>query len=140
MSWFSHYHGREELATEPGTTAGTNRLLDNGDLNRRVLAKFVGARETSRTGTDYDDIGICMADHVHHVPAGHLPRHDRLPDGLEFKGAEIVRRRRRSGDGETGGRSRFRFQVKRKSGINGCAMKTGVEKRMLLRLGGGERK
>ena len=50
MSWFPHYHGREKLSTEPGTTSGANRLLDNSYLYGGVLAKLLGTREPGGAG------------------------------------------------------------------------------------------
>ena len=84
------YHGREELTTEPSATTRANRLFNDGDIHGRVLAELVGTRQPRGTRTHDDNVGVGVGDHVGHVPAGHLARHDGLPDGLELEGLKIV--------------------------------------------------
>jgi hypothetical protein len=43
-------HGREELTTQPGTTAGGDTLLDDCDLDVWVLAQFPCAAQTLQVG------------------------------------------------------------------------------------------
>lgn len=39
-------HGREELTAQPGTSSGGDALLNDGDLDIRVLAQFPGAAQS----------------------------------------------------------------------------------------------
>jgi len=79
-------HGGEELATKPRPTAGADGLFDDGNIDGRVLAELVGTGKSSRSSTNDDNIGVCMRDHIGHVAARHLTRHNRLLDGLEPEG------------------------------------------------------
>lgn len=81
------------MAAEPGAAAGADGLLDYGDIDGGVFGELVGARETRGACADDDDVGVGVGDHVGHVPAGHLARHDRLPNRLEPERAEVVGRR-----------------------------------------------
>jgi hypothetical protein len=96
------YHSREELAAEPCTTTGADRLLDDGDLHGRVLAELVGTREPRGSRAHHHDVGVGVRDHVHHVPPGHLAGHDGLLDGIERERFQIVRRRGSAGHGDRG--------------------------------------
>ena len=90
MSRLPHHHGGEELPPEPRAAAGTDRLLDYGYTDGGILAELVGAGEASGAGADDDDVGVGVGDHVHHVTASHLARHDGLLDGFELEALEIV--------------------------------------------------
>ena len=71
-------------------------LIKNYYLYGWILAELVGAGEAGGSGSDDDNVGVGVRDHVRHVPPRHLARHDRLLDRLELERSEIVRRRRRS--------------------------------------------
>ena len=90
MCWLADHHGGEELAPEPGAAAGADGLLNDRHLYGGVLAELVGAGQPSRAGADDNDVSVRVGDHVHHVPAGHLARDDRLLDGFELERPEVV--------------------------------------------------
>jgi len=96
-------HGGEELATEPRATARADRLFDNGNINIRILAEFVRTGKSGGSSPDDDDISVSMRDHVGHVAARHLTRHNRLLDRLEPEGGQVVGWR-----GSSGGQRRAR--------------------------------
>lgn len=98
MGGLADHHGGEELAAEPGATAGADGLFDDGDADGGVLGELVGAGEAGGSGADDDDVGVGVGDHIGHVSAGHFARNDGFLDGIEAEGAEVVG----GGDGEVG--------------------------------------
>lgn len=49
-------HRREELASQPGSTAGRDTLFDNGDLDIGVLAQFPRAAQALVINTNIDTV------------------------------------------------------------------------------------
>lgn len=81
------------MAAEPGAAAGADGLLNNGDVDGGIFGELVGARETRGARANDDDVGVGVGDHVDHVPAGHLARHNRLSNRIEPERSEVVGRR-----------------------------------------------
>eukprot|EP01018_Ginkgo_biloba_P021850 Gb_40595 [translate_table: standard] len=90
MGRLSDHHGREQLPTEPRTSARAHRLLNNGHLYIGVLAELVGAGKSCATRTHHHHIGVCMSYHVCHVASGHLPCYYRLLNGFELEALQII--------------------------------------------------
>ena len=87
----AHHHGAEELSAEPGTSAGGDTGLDDGDLEVRAqLAQGVGTAEAAGAGADDDDVRLGVRVEVGKVAAGHGARDGALADGGEAEGVPVV--------------------------------------------------
>jgi len=84
ISRLAHDHGREELATEPSTTTRADTGFDDGNLQVRAsLGQAVCGGETTRAGTDDDNVGLGILVQVGEVTTGHGSADLRLTDGTE---------------------------------------------------------
>lgn len=92
MGWFTHDHGRKELATEPCAASWADGLFNDGHVDVGVLGELIGAGKASGTGSNNDYVGISVGDHISHVPAGHFTGDNGFFDGAEFEVVEVIGR------------------------------------------------
>src|SRR5882672_8180529 len=72
ISWLTHNHGAEELTTKPGPASWRYRSLDDCNLEIGTsLAEHVGSAESTRTGTNDDNVGLGVRVKVVEVATGH---------------------------------------------------------------------
>ncbi|KAH0237918.1 Thi4-domain-containing protein, partial [Aureobasidium melanogenum] len=91
ISRLAHDHGREELATEPGTTTRADTGLDDGNLEVRTsLGQAVCGRETARASANDDNVRLGILVQVGEVAAGHGSADLRLTDGAEGEGLPVT--------------------------------------------------
>lgn len=91
ISRLAHHHGGEELASQPGSAAGGDSRLDDGDLQVRAqLAERVGGAEAARAGADDDDVRLGVRVEIGKVTAGHGTRDLALADGREGEGVPVA--------------------------------------------------
>ena len=91
LSRLTHDHGAEELTTEPGTATGSHARLNDGNLEIGALGRQrEGGRETTRAGTDNDNVRLGIGVEVGKVAAGHGTRDLRLANGGKGEAVPVV--------------------------------------------------
>lgn len=91
VSRLAHDHGRKQLATEPGATAGRDTCFQDGDFEVGTKrAQDIGAGEAGGACTDDGDVGLGVGVKVGEVAPGHGAGDGRLADGGEGEGVPVV--------------------------------------------------
>lgn len=86
VSRFAQDHGREELATQPASSARRHRSLNDGDLEIwSRLSEGIGRRQAARARANNDHIGFGISVQVLEVARRHGARDLRLANGGELE-------------------------------------------------------